>query len=68
MRNFFQINQGGTTILLVTHDAKIAAQSDRVLFMKDGQIVDELHLGKMTNTLSEDRVEKVTRTMLKVEV
>jgi len=68
MRSFFQINREGTTILLVTHDARVAAQSERVLFMKDGQIVDELHLGKLSNPFIENRAEKVTRKMLKVEM
>ncbi|GGP16850.1 ABC transporter ATP-binding protein [Oceanobacillus neutriphilus] len=68
MKNFLQINQQGRTILLVTHDAKVAAQSERVLFMKDGQIVDELHLGKLSNSFLENRTEKVTSKMLKVEM
>lgn len=68
MKSFLQINQEGSTILLVTHDAKVAAQSERILFMKDGQIVDELHLGKLSNSFLENRIEKVTRKMLKVEM
>lgn len=41
-----KINEGGTTILLVTHDAKVAAKTQRVLFMMDGEIAGEKHLGK----------------------
>ncbi len=41
-----QINQEGTTILLVTHDAKVAARADRVIFLTDGRIEAELKLGK----------------------
>ncbi len=40
------INEIGTTILLVTHDVKVAAKSERILFMIDGNIVGEKHLGK----------------------
>lgn len=40
------INNSGTTIMLVTHDVKVAARTERVLFMLDGQIVAEKHLGK----------------------
>lgn len=40
------INASGTTILLVTHDAKVAAKTERVLFMRDGKIADEKQLGK----------------------
>jgi putative ABC transport system ATP-binding protein len=40
------INRSGTTILLVTHNAKVAARTERVLFMLDGRIVSEKYLGK----------------------
>ena len=40
------INLKGTTIMLVTHDAKVAARTERVLFMSDGVIVGEKQLGK----------------------
>ena len=40
------INNSGTTIMLVTHDVKVAARTERVIFMLDGQIVAEKHLGK----------------------
>ena len=40
------INLKGTTILLVTHDAKVAAMTERVLFMHDGKIINEFSLGK----------------------
>lgn len=30
------INKSGTTIMLVTHDAKVAAQAKPILFMKAG--------------------------------
>ncbi|MGE4167972.1 MAG: ABC transporter ATP-binding protein [Candidatus Babeliales bacterium] len=41
-----QLNNSGKTILLVTHDPKIAAKTERVLFMLDGSIVAEKNLGK----------------------
>ena len=55
------INAGGTTILLVTHDAKVAARSDRVLFMIDGSIAGEFTLGKydMNNGNWKSREEKL---------
>lgn len=40
------INATGTTILLVTHDVKVAARSERVLFMMDGNLVAEKNIGK----------------------
>lgn len=41
-----RINRRGTTILMVTHDSKVAAKTERVLFMVDGNIVSEKYLGK----------------------
>lgn len=40
------INKLGTTILLVTHDVKIAAKTDRVLYILDGSIIGEKRIGK----------------------
>ncbi len=34
----------GQTIIMVTHDAKAASFADRVVFLKDGRIVDDLKL------------------------
>jgi putative ABC transport system ATP-binding protein len=36
----------GQTIILVTHDARAAAQADRVLVLGDGRIRDEIALGR----------------------
>lgn len=36
-----EIHRAGTTILLVTHDVKVAAKTRRVLFMLDGKIAEE---------------------------
>jgi putative ABC transport system ATP-binding protein len=52
------INSAGTTILLVTHSAKIAARTDRVLFMLDGRIVSEKRLGKYTGNGSERKARE----------
>ena len=45
-----EINRSGTTILLVTHDVKVAAKTERVLFMMDGRIVAEKRMGKYDET------------------
>ncbi|MFZ3078187.1 MAG: lipoprotein-releasing system ATP-binding protein LolD, partial [Bellilinea sp.] len=31
----------GRTVVMVTHDPRIAAYADRILFLKDGRIVDD---------------------------
>ena len=40
------INSEGTTVIIVSHDSKVAARADRVIFLKDGNIHDEFELGK----------------------
>lgn len=50
MALFTSINATGTTIMIVTHDVKVAAQTERVVFMIDGQIVSEKYLGKPSRT------------------
>lgn len=40
------INEKGVAVLLVTHDAKVAARADRVIYLADGQVAGECVLGK----------------------
>ncbi|MGG1637964.1 ABC transporter ATP-binding protein [Paenibacillus sp. FSL K6-3182] len=64
------INQSGTTILLVTHDVKVAAKTERVLLMEDGEIVGEQYLGKYRFD-SDDvkgREEKLSAWLLKMGI
>lgn len=42
-------NSEGTTILMVTHSEKVAASSERVIFLVDGNIKGELNLGRQTD-------------------
>lgn len=57
------INQEGTTIVLVTHDAKVAARADRVIYLADGQIEAECKLEKYKKTKEKER-ENVVNTWL----
>lgn len=41
-----KINAMGTTVIIVTHDAKVAARAEKIIFIMDGNIHDELLLGK----------------------
>ena len=41
-----EINTKGTTVMLVTHDAKVAAKTERVLFMVDGNLVAQKKMSK----------------------
>jgi putative ABC transport system ATP-binding protein len=56
------IHRSGTTILLVTHDIKVAAKTERVLFILDGKIAGEYHAGAYDYTRDDlpAREEKLT--------
>ena len=41
MNEFVKINKEGTTILMVTHDVKVASRCTRVLYIEDGNIRGE---------------------------
>ena len=36
------VDQGGQTVVIVTHDARAASYADRVVFLRDGNIVDQM--------------------------
>jgi putative ABC transport system ATP-binding protein len=40
-----EVNASGQSIIMVTHDIKTARRANRILYLKDGVIVDELCLG-----------------------
>lgn len=40
-----RLHAGGQAIVVVTHDPRVATLADRLLTMRDGQVVDETHLG-----------------------
>lgn len=46
MEELNRINSEGTSILLVTHDMKVASRCERVLYIEDGDIREDLSLGK----------------------
>lgn len=46
MNEILRVNCEGTAVLLVTHDIRVAAKSDRVLYITDGTIQGEYELGK----------------------
>lgn len=52
------INRSGTTVLLVTHDVKVAAKADRVLFMLDGEIAAEKQLGHYNGSGAENKARE----------
>jgi len=58
-----KLNAEGTTIMLVTHDMRVAAKCSRILYIVDGNIKGELELGKIQDmpgdTELRDRERKV---------
>ena len=41
------VNRDGTAIMMVTHSARVAASSDKVIYLIDGHIVGSMELGKL---------------------
>lgn len=54
------INGEGTTVIIVTHDAKVACRASRVIYLMDGKNHDELTLG----TYAGDEKTKESRHLL----
>ncbi len=53
LRLFDQLHANGQTLVIVTHDSRIAATADRLISMRDGAFVDETRLtGGTARTLS----------------
>lgn len=55
MEELAKLNAEGTTIMLVTHDVKVAAKCTRVLYIVDGNIQGEYRLEKYDRTKLRDR-------------
>ena len=41
MKVLKELNESGKTVIIVTHDNKIAGQCNRIIEIRDGEIVDE---------------------------
>jgi len=53
LRLFDDLHQAGQTLVIVTHDSRIAATADRMIMMRDGAFVDETRLtGGTTGSLA----------------
>ncbi len=49
LNELVKANEAGSTVLMVTHSEKVAASSDRIIYLMDGDIQGELILGKLSN-------------------
>ena len=57
---FSAINQGGQTILMVTHSVKAASHAGRVLFIKDGEVFHQIYRG---NSTDQELYQKISDTL-----
>ena len=60
LRLFSAVNDGGQTILMVTHSVKAASHANRVLFIRDGEVFHQIYRGTSTN---EQLYQKVADTL-----
>ena len=68
MNIFSRINADGTAVMLVTHDAKVAVRTERIIFMRDGKIVSEMRLPKFSGLDIDDRIKTVTAKMYEIGI
>ena len=61
-----EINKKGTTIMLVTHDVKVAAKTERILFMVDGNLVEQKKMQKYDAQLDDikEREESIMKWLV----
>ena len=43
---FTELNNGGQTIVMVTHDMRAARRANKLFYLSDGVIMDQITLGK----------------------
>ncbi len=60
LRYIQKVNEAGNTILLATHSVRVASQSSRVLFIKDGSVFHQIYRGHQTN---EQMYTKIAHTL-----
>lgn len=63
MDELVKLNREGTTLIMVTHDAKVAAKCSRVLYIVDGNIKGEYN-SPVQAGVSEKEQEKMLNNWL----
>jgi putative ABC transport system ATP-binding protein len=54
-----ELNVGGQSIVMVTHDIKACARGNRLIYLKDGRVSGDMDMGKYTAAEQSDREEAV---------
>ncbi|SHN59469.1 ABC transporter ATP-binding protein [Desulfitobacterium chlororespirans] len=68
MSLFSEINREGTAVMLVTHDARVAAAAERILFMSDGKIVSEIRFPQSAGRDAGNKIRKITAKMQEIDI
>lgn len=55
MKLFTELNDGGQTILMVTHDLKTACHGEKIIYLDDGKIAGAIELGKYEVSKEKER-------------
>lgn len=62
---FTALNDEGQTVLMVTHDKSAALRGNRIIFLEDGKIIDELSLDKFSGE-DKEREEKLSKWLARL--
>lgn len=62
-----ELNRSGQSILMVTHDMRAAVRGNRILYLEDGKILDELDLPDYSELEEKDRENEVSRWLTKLQ-
>lgn len=66
MEELAKLNREGTTVMLVTHDVKVAAKCSRVLYIVDGNIKGEYNLSTYTSSQLRERERALNNWLLEL--
>lgn len=63
LRLFRGVNAGGQTVLMVTHSIRAASHANRVLFIKDGSVSNQVYRGDATHEVMYTKISDALAVM-----